>query len=218
MNISPRSGPPDVSVSSIMLTPAVFIDRDGTIIEQVHHLRHPSGVKLIPGAGDAVRRLQRTGYAAVVVSNQSVVGRGMLSEEGLADVHAEMCRQLAEHGAALDGCYYCPIAPVRTDRLTIEHVDRKPGPGMLLRAARELRLDISRSWMVGDTISDLLAGRNAGCMSTILVKTGYGARGPQSYAIDYVVDNLAAAAAVIVSGRTEDRFSDHIGTSPLTSG
>jgi D-glycero-D-manno-heptose 1,7-bisphosphate phosphatase len=196
-----------------MLTPAVFLDRDGTIIEQVHHLRHPGDVRVIAGAGEALGRLQSNGYAAVVVSNQSVIGRGMLTEAGLAEVHAEMCRQLSEHGVALDGCYYCPIAPMGTDRRSIEHVDRKPGPGMLLRAAREHRLDLSRSWMVGDTISDLLAGRNAGCMATILVKTGYGAECPHSDpAIDFVVDDLAAAAEVIVAGRAEGRSAERIGT------
>lgn len=179
---------------------AVFLDRDGTIIEQVHHLRDPADVRLLPGSGGALRTLRDTGYAVVVVTNQSVIGRGMLSEDGLALVHAEMCRQLAEFGVELDGYFYCPIAPTGGEPLEIEHPDRKPAPGMLLRAARELDLNIASSWMIGDALTDILAGRNAGCASTILIRTGYGATQPVGHsAIDYVVDDLAAAAELILS-------------------
>ncbi len=179
---------------------AVFLDRDGTIIEQVHHLRDPAEVRLLPSAGEALRALRKKGYAVVVVTNQSVVGRGLLSEDGLAAVHAEMCRQLAGVGVELDGYYYCPIAPAGSEPLEIEHPDRKPGPGMLLRAARELDLNIARSFMIGDALTDTLAGRNAGCASTILVRTGYGATQLAEHpAIDYVADDLAAAAELILS-------------------
>ncbi len=179
---------------------AVFLDRDGTIIEQVHHLRDPAEVRLLSGAGEALRALRKNGYAVVVVTNQSVVGRGLLSEDGLAAVHAEMCRQLADHGVRLDGYYYCPIAPTGDDRLEIEHPDRKPAPGMLWRAARELDLALGASWMVGDALTDVLAGRNAGCAATILVRSGYGAtQSVEHPAIDYVVDDLTAAAELILS-------------------
>lgn len=179
---------------------AVFLDRDGTIIEQVHHLRDPAEVRLLSGAGEALRVLSKDGYAVVVVTNQSAVGRGLLSEDGLAAVHAEMCRQLADHGVQLDGYYYCPIAPTGDDRLKIEHPDRKPAPGMLFRAARELDLQLGASWMVGDALSDVMAGRNAGCAATILVRTGYGAAQLTEHpAIDYVADDLAAAAEIILS-------------------
>lgn len=184
---------------------AVFLDRDGTIIEQVHHLRDPAEVRLLSGAGEALRALRKNGYAVVVVTNQSVVGRGLLSENGLAVVHAELCRQLADHGVQLDGYYYCPIAPTGDDRFEIAHPDRKPAPGMLLRAARELDLKLGASWMVGDALTDVLAGRNAGCTATILVRTGYGAtQSAEHPAIDYVADDLAAAAKLILS-------SDRIG-------
>lgn len=179
---------------------AVFLDRDGTIIEHVHHLRDPAEVRLLPGAGEALRILRNEGYAVVVVTNQSVVGRGLLSEDGLAAVHAEMCRQLAELGVELDGLYYCPIAPTGSGLLEFEHPDRKPGPGMLLRAARELELDVSKSWMIGDALTDILAGRNAGCASTILVRTRYGATQPVEHpAIAHLADDLAAAAELILS-------------------
>lgn len=116
------------------MRPAVFLDRDGTIIEHVDHLTDPGDVRLIPGAAKAIRLLRSAGYVCVVVTNQSVIGRGMLSVEGLGRVHAEMRRQLAQHGAELDGVYYCPAAPTTTDRTIVEHSDRKPGSGMLLRS------------------------------------------------------------------------------------
>lgn len=178
---------------------AVFLDRDGTIIEHVHHLTDPSSVRLIPGVAEAIGSLRAGGYACVVVTNQSVVGRGLLSEAGLDAVHAEMTRQLATEGVELDGLYYCPVAPSVGDPLTIEHPDRKPGAGMLLRACRELGLDATGSWMIGDSISDTLAGRNAGCLGCILVRTGCGAVADSSHgSIDAVVDNLADAARFIL--------------------
>ena len=182
------------------LRPGVFLDRDGTLIAQVHHLTDPDDVKLIPGAGAALRLLDAAGYALVLVTNQSVVGRGLLSEDGLTEVHRELCRQLAEYGVQLDGVYYSTVVPERRDRDRIEHPDRKPGPRLLLRAAFELGLDLARSWMVGDMLSDVLAGRNAGCQSTILVRTGHGVAEPVAHeAIDFVVDDLASAASLILS-------------------
>ena len=131
------------------MRPAVFLDRDGTIIEHVHHLTDPDDVRLIPGAAKAIRLLRSAGYACVVVTNQSVIGRGMLTVDGLERVHDEMHRQLTQHGAELDGIYYCPVLPAASDRTIVEHPDRKPGPGMLLRASQDLDLDLSRSWMIG---------------------------------------------------------------------
>jgi len=182
------------------LQPAVFLDRDGTLIAQVHHLTDPADVRLIPGAGGALRLLRAGGYALVLITNQSVVGRGLLSEDGLAEVHIELCRQLAGYGVQLDGYYYSTVVPDCSDRDKIEHPDRKPGPRLLLRAACELGLDLPRSWMVGDMLSDALAGRNAGCRSTILVRTRHGAAEPIAHeGIDFVVDDLASAAALILS-------------------
>jgi D-glycero-D-manno-heptose 1,7-bisphosphate phosphatase len=185
------------------MKPGVFLDRDGTIVEQVHHLRDPADIRLIDGAADAIRRLQEAGFVTVVVTNQSVIGRGMLTEQGLHEIHAEMNRQLAAHGAAIDAIYFCPVAPEGAGRECIEHPDRKPGPGMLHRAAREIGLDLSASWMVGDMISDVLAGRNAGCRATILVRTGLGTTQDAKHtAIDYAADDLRAAAELILSRTT----------------
>lgn len=180
------------------MTKAVFLDRDGTLIDLVHHLTDPGDVRLIPGAGAAVRDLRAAGYRVVIVTNQSVVGRGMLDEAGLGAVHAEMARQLAADGAAVDGVYFCPLAPVQKDPTVVEHPMRKPGPGMLLQAAADMGLALARSWMVGDTVSDMLAGRHAGCR-TVLVRTGYGA----AYAhprdtYDAEAPDLAGAAATIL--------------------
>ena len=100
-----------------------------------------------------------------------------------------MCRQLQLAGSKIDGWYFCPEAPVTGDRTQIEHPDRKPGPGMLIRAAADLNLDLSQSWMVGDMVSDLMAGFNAGCRGAVLVRTGYGAEIKPS---DAVASHIAA--------------------------
>ena len=178
---------------------AVFLDRDGTLIEHVHYLNEPQQVRLLPGGPEAVRNLQALDFACVVVTNQSAVGRGILTLDRLDQIHREMHRQLAEHGVRLDGVYYCPVAPTSRDRTSIDHPDRKPGPGMLLRAARDLVLDLERSWMVGDMYSDVLAGRNAGCRGTVLVRTGPECDVPteDDPAIDYVADDLLEAARII---------------------
>ena len=179
---------------------AVFLDRDGTVIELVHHLTQPEQVRLIDGAADAIRALQALDYACVVVTNQSVVGRGMLTEQGLLEVHRRMDQLLADRGAKLDGLYYCPVAPRQdvVDRSTVEHPERKPGPGMLLRASREMLLDLGRCWMVGDMLSDTHAGRNAGCRGTVLVRTGAGQTvAADDPSIDFVANNLLDAARLI---------------------
>lgn len=177
---------------------AVFLDRDGTLIELVHHLVDPADVRLIAGAGNAVREMRAAGWKVVIVTNQSVIGRGKLTEAGLDRIHAEMTRQLADHGAEVDNIFFCPLAPTLDDPTVIEDEMRKPGPGMLRQAAREIGLDLSASWMVGDTVSDMLAGRNAGCR-TILVRTGYGATFAHDRAcITREAADLAEAAAIVM--------------------
>ena len=181
------------------MRPAVFLDRDGTLIELVHHLADPAAVRLVPGAGAAVRRLAEAGFVTVVVTNQSVIGRGLLTEAGLADIHTAMHALLAAEGAAVDHLYFCPTAPVTKDPTVIEDPMRKPGPGMLLQAARDHGLDLAASWMVGDTVSDILAGRHAGCR-TVLVRTGYGTRDDGARDIaDAVAPDVGAAADIILN-------------------
>ena len=156
------------------MRPAVFLDRDGTIIRHVHHLNRVEDVELIPGVGAALRELTRAGYANVVVTNQSVVARGMLDIPGLERIHERLTELLRDEGATLDGIYYCTTMPGTSDQTAIEDRNRKPGPGMLEQAARELDLDLAASYMVGDSLSDLWAGKNAGCRESLLVLTGYG--------------------------------------------
>src|SRR3954451_11720011 len=131
-----------------MKRPAVFLDRDGTLMEDREYLGRPEGVCLLPGAADGLRRLRAAGFACVVITNQSGIGRGLITEGEYRRVHEEFVRQLAAAGAALDATYYCPAAPAAPP--AAEHPDRKPGAGMLLRAAADLGLDLPRSWAVGD--------------------------------------------------------------------
>ncbi len=181
------------------MTRAVFLDRDGTVIELVHHLTDPAEVALIPGAGAAIATLKAAGWRPIMVTNQSVIGRGMLDTDGLARIHAEMNRQLAEFSAEIDAIYHCPTAPRQRDPLVIEDHMRKPGPGMLTTAARDHGVTLRQSWMVGDTISDMGAGRNAGCR-TILVATGYGANVTGvSHLIDHRAPTLASAVEHILN-------------------
>jgi D-glycero-D-manno-heptose 1,7-bisphosphate phosphatase len=179
--------------------PAVFLDRDGTIIEHVHYIADPAHVRLLPGAVEAIHRLRSAGYALVVITNQSAIGRGIITVDQYEAVDAETRRQLIAEGVTLDGVYHCPVAPDGDDPTVVTHADRKPGPGMLLRAASELGLDVSRSWMIGDMISDVLAGRNAGCRGSFLVQTGKRPDDLTTGGDDWsIVDDLPAAAAAIL--------------------
>jgi D-glycero-D-manno-heptose 1,7-bisphosphate phosphatase len=181
------------------MKPAVFLDRDGTVIEEVNYLCDPSQVRLLGGAAESLRALRAAGYACVLITNQSAIGRGLLTVETLDRIHDELLRHLALNGATLDGIYYCPVVPTIESRTAVEHPQRKPGPGMLLRAASDLGLDVSRSWMVGDMLSDVHAGRNAGCRGTILVRTGHGdSVDDRDLAIDFIAADVAAATRIIL--------------------
>ncbi len=181
------------------MRPAVFLDRDGTIIEHVHYLDDPARVRLVAGAAEAIRTLRSAGFLCVMVTNQSALGRRTLSIERFDQVQAEVFRQLRREQTELDGSYFCPVVPGTEDPAIIEHPDRKPGPGMLFRAACDLDIDLSQSWMVGDGVSDALAGRNAGCHGTILVRTGKGAAAAAvDGAADHVVTDLCEAARLIL--------------------
>ncbi len=149
--------------------PGVFLDRDGTLIEQVHYLGDPGYVRVLPGVCRALNRFRKAGYRCVAVTNQSAIGRGLITVDQFNAVNEAMYRQLAAEGAVLDGLYHCPDVPESADPTVVETPERKPGPGMLFRAAHELQLDISRSWVIGDMISDALAGYNAGCAGAVLL-------------------------------------------------
>jgi D-glycero-D-manno-heptose 1,7-bisphosphate phosphatase len=140
---------------------AVCLDRDGTVIDDVGYPRDPGQVRLLPGAAEALCVLQRSGFMLVVVSNQSGIGRGLVSRDEAHRVHAQFVAELAAHGVRLDGAYYCPHAPEATCAC------RKPEPGLLLQAADELGLDLARSVVVGDKPSDIAAGKRAGCRTVL---------------------------------------------------
>jgi len=182
--------------------PAVFLDRDGTIIREVEYLRSPRQLRLLPRAAAAIRRLNRAGFAVVVTTNQSGIGRGLLTEKDLEEVHAVLRSRLARRGARIDGIYFCPHHPeAARPEYRRRCRCRKPAPEMLLRAARELDLDLGRCFAIGDSVRDIEAGRRAGCRA-VLVRTGYGAEtearlGRESGA-DYVADDMSDAVEWIV--------------------
>ena len=160
--------------------PAVFIDRDGTLTEEVGYVNHPSRLQLLPGSAIAIRRLNEAGIAAVVATNQAGIARGYFSEEVMHAVHERLVEQLKEAGAHLDGLYVCPHHPTEgTPPFRTECDCRKPKPGLLLRAARDLDLDLAASYMVGDKASDLVVAPAVGARA-VLVLTGYG-RGEWEY-------------------------------------
>jgi D-glycero-D-manno-heptose 1,7-bisphosphate phosphatase len=186
-------------------TPAVFLDRDGTINEQMGYVNHLSRFHLLAGVGQAIRSLNECGLPVVVVTNQSGLARGYFPESLLTAVHAEMHRLLASEGARIDGLYVCPHHPEAKEELyRLACTCRKPKTGLLEQAAREMGLDLPLSYMVGDRWSDLRCGNAVGA-TTILVLTGYG-RGDLSYigpgqAVqpDYVADDLADAVRWIIA-------------------
>lgn len=146
---------------------AVFFDRDGTLIREREYLSDPEGVELLPGAAAAVRIARRAGFAPILATNQSGVGRGLFSEDAVGAVHARLAELLAAEGARLDAVYVCPHAPEAGCDC------RKPAPGLLARAAAERGLDLRRSFVVGDKEADLALARAAGATG-LLVRTGYG--------------------------------------------
>jgi D-glycero-D-manno-heptose 1,7-bisphosphate phosphatase len=153
--------------------PAVFLDRDGVIVEDVHLLTATDQLRILDGVPAALAELAAAGFRLIVVSNQPVVARGLVSEQEVAAIQRELGRRLrAASGISLDGDYFCPHHP-RADvpEYRLDCDCRKPRPGMLLRAAADHDLDLSRSFMVGDRITDISAGHSAGCR-TVLVETG----------------------------------------------
>ncbi len=189
------------SGTAVMSNKAVFVDRDGTLMEDPGYLNDPSAVKLLPGVELAIKSLKQAGYLIVVVTNQSGVARGLITEENLEAVHAELRRQLGEKGAHVDGIYYCPYHPEGTvDAYAVDSELRKPKPGMLLKAASELEIDLTRSWMVGDRAHDVEAGQRAGCRAIRIRTPGPGQQRPddESVQADYVVRNLVEAARLIL--------------------
>ncbi len=185
-------------VQEAMSNAAVFFDRDGTLIHDPGYLNHPDQVQLLDGSVVALKELQALDYKRVVVTNQSGVARGIVTVEMLERIHDRLRELLAAKGASLDGIYYCPHHP---DGVVPEYRKdsdwRKPQPGMLLAAAREMDLDLTRSWMIGDNDRDMEAGRSAGCR-TILIRSTPSERGHSDKGRpDYVAVNMREAINII---------------------
>jgi D-glycero-D-manno-heptose 1,7-bisphosphate phosphatase len=177
-----------MTVSSNETGPAVFLDRDGTIMRDVDYCGDPAQVEVFPGAAGALGRLKAGGYKLVIVTNQSGIGRGYFSENDYRAVEWEFLRQLGE--GLIDATYCCPDLPDGNS------ARRKPAPGMIFEAQRDHCLDLARSYFVGDKKSDIECGRNAG-VRTILVQTGYGAHEMNGQA-DWIARDLAHAAEIIL--------------------
>src|SRR5213595_3074894 len=177
-----------MTTSTKTRTPAIFVDRDGTIMQDVGYCSDPQEVKIFPGVREALRRLKSNGFKLIIITNQSGIGRGFFTNEQYRAVEAEMLRQL---GAGLiDASYFCPDVPGQHSSF------RKPAPGMILQAAREHRIDLSRSFFIGDKEIDAECGRNAG-VHTIRVQTGFDSDTTDTVA-DMVARDLVAAAKIIV--------------------
>jgi len=178
--------------------PAVFLDRDGVLIEnRSDYVRDWSQVSIFPDTPTALASLRNAGYKIIIVTNQSAVGRGLISVETAEAINQRLVEHLQRDGGHIDAVYMCPHQPQDGCEC------RKPKPGLLLQAAGELSLDLHRSWLIGDAWSDLQAGRAANVHRTILVKTGRGdgqlletrPDGIESY---LVVEDVSAAARIVI--------------------
>lgn len=182
---------------------AIFLDRDGTINHYVGFLRNIDEFELLPGAAEAVALINASGYLAVVITNQPVIARGEVSEEELRQIHNKMETLLGLEGAYLDGIYVCPHHPDQgfageRPELKIVCECRKPKPGLLLQAASDLNIDLASSWMIGDSESDLLAGRAAGCKVALLT------REPQNMKADVACQSVLAFAQQLFQSRKKE--------------
>jgi D-glycero-D-manno-heptose 1,7-bisphosphate phosphatase len=181
---------------------AVFLDRDGTLIEDVGYLDRVGRLRLFPWSVDAVRLLNRAGLEVIVVTNQAGVARGVIEEQVVCDLHAHISGLFEAGGARLDAWYYCPHLPESTiERYRVACACRKPGPGMIRRAEQERGIDAARSFVVGDRWLDVELGHGVGATS-LMVRTGYGAtealRPRPGVAVAAVVSNLMEAVSWIL--------------------
>lgn len=185
---------------------AVFLDRDGTIVRHVDLMHKIENLRLLPGVAETIGKLNYAGFFAIVITNQPVISRGLISEAGVKKIHEEMIRRLAKAGARIDDVFFCPHHPdAKSKKYGIKCRCRKPEPGMILTAIKKFNIDPKKSFMVGDAIIDVLAGQRAG-IKTILVKTGPGhkrldAQYP-NIRPSYIAKNLADASKYIIKKKT----------------
>jgi len=175
---------------------AVFLDRDGTLIEDKDYLHRPEEVVMFPGAIEALKRLRDAGFLLIIVTNQSGIGRGYFTLEDCEKVHDHLQKEFGKAGVQIDRIYIAPEAPNRPSR------GRKPSPQFLFDARDELGIDLGQSFIVGDKLIDLECGWNAKTRKSILVRTGYGAKlektNPEALKRAVVVDDIVAAAEWIL--------------------
>ncbi len=179
---------------------AVLLDRDGVISQQTAFVNEPDDLNLIDGAAAAIARLNRARWPVAIITNQGGIGMGYLTEEMLHRIHERLQLLLEEAGAHVDAIYYCPhIAGAKLETYQIDCPCRKPGTGMLEEARDKLAIDLTKSVVVGDATTDILAGIRAGC-STILVETGFGGKdGKAAAEPDATVPDIVAAVDLILS-------------------
>ena len=175
--------------------PAVFLDRDGTVIAERHYLARPDQIEILPGADAALRSLAAAGFALVLITNQSGIARGLYADQDFHAVQARLRTELEARGVQLDGVYYCPHHPDITGPCPC----RKPGHGLYLQARMELGLDLTRSAYVGDRVHDVQGALDFGGLG-VLVETGYGAREKARLPAGlHSASTLLDAAAIIVN-------------------
>lgn len=181
---------------------AVFLDRDGTINEDVNFLSSPEQLVLIDGSAEAIREINELGLKVIVFTNQSGIARGYFTEDDLHRVHKRLDELLALRGARIDAYYYCPHHPTEGNgEYKVECECRKPKDGMLQRAAREQNIDLKKSFVIGDRCVDIQAGKTAGA-TTILVLTGYGLKEyekcrDEKFEPDFIAKNLKEAVGIV---------------------
>lgn len=184
------------------LRPAVFLDRDGTLNEEVGYLHRVADFRWIPGAPEAVRRLNDAGLPVLVVTNQAGVARGLYTEADVDHLHAYMTAELARHGAHVDAFYFSPYHPEGiVERYRRASPCRKPGTALFEQAVAEWHVDAARSFVVGDKTTDLAPGRALG-MRTVLVETGYGRAERERAQADFVAADVGEAVARILAQPT----------------
>jgi len=190
-----------------MADKAIFLDQDGTLIEDVGYISEPDQVKLHEGVAEALKKLKQMGYKLIVVTNQSSVARGITTESKIKQIHTRLRQELAKKSVRLDKIYYCPYHPDGTvKKYTKESELRKPNPGMLTTAAKDRDIDLSQSWMLGNSYRDVAAGSLAGCR-TILINSPLNYKNPKpgDVAPDHQAVNIKEAVNII---KSQQRFPE----------